>query len=68
MGTNYIQKMSTQENKNSFEWVWYVIGLLTGMLAVLAVTTSFGWVVLGGIFGLIFAAVFLNKIVKGREY
>ncbi|TCC93836.1 hypothetical protein EZ428_03440 [Pedobacter frigiditerrae] len=60
--------MSTEENKNSFEWVWYVIGLLTGMLAVLAVTTSFGYVVLGGILGLIFAAVFLNKIVKGREY
>lgn len=60
--------MSTEENKNSFEWVWYVIGLLTGMLAVVAVTTSFGWVLLGGIFGLIFAGVFLNKIVKGRQY
>jgi len=60
--------MNTGENKNSFEWVWYVIGLLTGMLAVLAVTTSFGYVVLGGILGLIFAAIFLNKIVKGREY
>jgi hypothetical protein len=59
--------MST-ENKNSFEWVWYVIGILTGMLAVFSVTNSFGYILLGGIFGLIFAAVFLNKIVKGREY
>ncbi|MFD0940403.1 hypothetical protein [Pedobacter boryungensis] len=59
--------MST-ENKNSFEWVWYVIGLLAGMASILSVTTNFGWVVLGGILGLIFAGVFLNKIVKGREY
>lgn len=60
--------MSTEENKNSFEWVYYVLGLLTGMLAVIAVTTSFGWVLLGGILGLIFGGVFLNGIVKGREY
>lgn len=60
--------MNATENKNSFEWVWYVIGLLTGMLAVIAVTSSFGWVLLGGILGLIFGGVFLNKIVKGRHY
>jgi hypothetical protein len=60
--------MDTNENKNSFEWVWYVLGLLTGILAVLSVTASFGWVVLGGILGLIFAAIFLNSIVKGRHY
>jgi hypothetical protein len=60
--------MNTEENKNSFEWVWYIIGLLTGMVSILSVTTNFGWVVLGGILGLIFAGVFLNKIVKGREY
>ncbi|MEE1946517.1 hypothetical protein VRU48_15435 [Pedobacter sp. KR3-3] len=60
--------MSTEENKNSFEWVYYVLGLLTGMLAVIAVTTSLGWILLGGILGLIFAGLFLNKIVKGREY
>jgi hypothetical protein len=56
------------ENRNSFEWVWYVVGLLTGMLTTLAVTGSFGYLVLGGVIGLIFAAVFLNKIVKGRHY
>ncbi len=60
--------MSTQENKNNFEWVWYVIGLITGILAVLPVTYHIGWLFLGAIIGLIFAGVFLNKIVKGREY
>ena len=60
--------MSSEETKNSFEWVWYVVGLLAGMLAVIAVTTSFGYVLLGGIVGLIIAGLFLNNIVKGREY
>jgi hypothetical protein len=60
--------MNTNENKNSFEWVWYVLGLFTGMLAVLSVSTSFWWVILGGILGLIFATVFVNAIVKGRHY
>ena len=60
--------MSSEETKNSFEWVWYVVGLLAGMLAVIAVTTSFGYVLLGGLVGLIIAGLFLNNIVKGREY
>ncbi|MDQ7949256.1 MAG: hypothetical protein REI78_05565 [Pedobacter sp.] len=60
--------MDNNENKNSFEWVWYVLGLLTGMLAVISVTSSLGWILLGGILGLIFAGLFLNNIVKGRHY
>ena len=59
--------MST-ENKNSFEWVWYVIGLLTGILAVGAVTFHIGYLFLGGIIGLLLAGLFLNNVVKGREY
>lgn len=62
-----INKMST-ENKNSFEWVWYVIGMLTGILAVFAVTSHVGYLFLGAIFGLIFTAIFVNGIVKGRQY
>lgn len=66
MGTN-CKKMST-ENKNSFDWVWYVIGMIAGMLAVVAVTPSFGYVLLGGIVGFIMGALFLHNIVKGRQY
>jgi len=58
----------SSEEKNSFEWVWYVVGLLAGILSVAAVTLHIGYLFLGGIIGLILAAVFLNSIVKGREY
>lgn len=60
--------MSANENKNSFDWVWYVMGLLTGMLAVGAVTFHIGYLFLGGIIGLILAGLFLNNVVKNREY
>lgn len=59
--------MST-ENKNNFDWVWYVIGMLAGILAVLAVTSHFWFILLGAIVGFILSAIFLNGIVKGREY
>ncbi|RZK39942.1 MAG: hypothetical protein EOO90_16900 [Pedobacter sp.] len=60
--------MNTEGNNNSFDWVWYVIGLLTGILAVAAVTFHIGYMFLGAIVGLIIAGLFLNNIVKGREY
>lgn len=60
--------MNTEENKNNFDWVWYVMGLFTGMLAVIAVTSHLGYILLGGIIGFILSAMFLNGVVKGREY
>lgn len=60
--------MSTKEIKDRFEWVWYVLGMLTFLSAVSAVTTDIGYLFLGAIFGLIFGGVFLNSIVKGRKH
>jgi chromate transport protein ChrA len=69
--TNFAAKvlnMSNSENKNNFDWVWYVIGMVAFVLAFSAVTTHIGYLFLAAIIGLIFGGVFLNKIVKGREY
>lgn len=60
--------MIKQENNDSFDWVYYVLGLICGMATALIITCSFGWTILGGIIGFIFGAIFLNSIVKGREY
>lgn len=60
--------MSAQENKNSFEWVWYVLGMLAFVLSTSAVTTHIGYLFLAAIIGLIFGGVFLNNVVKGRQY
>ncbi|WP_285060621.1 hypothetical protein [Pedobacter ginsengisoli] len=60
--------MTEQGNNNSFDWVYYVLGLVCGIVTTLAITTNFFWALLGGILGFIFAAVFLNGIVKGRVH
>lgn len=60
--------MTTQENNNSFDWVYYVLGLISGVAVSLSITPNFFWAVFGAILGFIFGAIFLNGIVKGREY
>jgi hypothetical protein len=60
--------MTTQDNNTSFDWVYYVLGLVFGILTAVIITCSFGWALLGGIIGFIFGAIFLNGIVKGRHY
>ncbi|MCD0487367.1 hypothetical protein LPB86_03945 [Pedobacter sp. MC2016-14] len=60
--------MNKEENNNSFDWVYYVLGLFFGILTAAIATHSFGASLLGGIVGFIIAALFLNKIVKGRVY
>jgi hypothetical protein len=60
--------MTNEENKTSFDWVYYVLGLFFGILTGAIITGSFGYSLLGGIIGFIISALFLNKIVKGRKY
>ncbi|WP_316840936.1 hypothetical protein [Pedobacter gandavensis] len=60
--------MTNEENNNSFDWVYYVLGLFFGTLTAAIISGGFLWSVLGGIIGFILAAMFLNGLVKGREY
>ena len=60
--------MSTEENKNSFDWVYYVVGLFFGILTGAVISGSFGYSLLGGLIGFIISALFLHNIVKGRVY
>jgi hypothetical protein len=60
--------MIKQENTKSFDWVYYVLGLFFGGFTAAVISGAFGWTILGAIIGFIFAAVFLNSIVKGRVH
>lgn len=60
--------MTKQENNTSFDWVYYVLGLVFGTLTAAIISGHFGWSVFGGFLGFIFGAIFLNAIVKDREY
>jgi hypothetical protein len=60
--------MIKEESKENFDWVYSVMGLITGILTALVISGSFLWSIAGGIIGLIVANIFLSKIVKGRSY
>jgi hypothetical protein len=60
--------MIKEESKQSFDWVYSVLGLITGILTFAVVSGSILWSLAGGIIGLILANIFLSKIVKGRSY
>lgn len=60
--------MSNQENKNNFDWVYYVMGLFFGLVTGIIVTGSFGYAVLGAFLGFLTGGFFLNVLVKGRTY
>jgi succinate-acetate transporter protein len=60
--------MIKEENNTSFDWVYYILGLVFGILTAAVISGSFGWSILGGIIGFISAAFFLNVLVKDRKY
>jgi hypothetical protein len=59
-------KHQTEEEK-SYDYLYYVIGLVFGMLTGAFLEVGLIWVPVGGVVGLLFASLFLNVLVKGRE-
>ncbi len=61
--------MSTQENSNNnFNWLYYLLGLIFGILTAVIITQSYIFAMVGAVLGLLTAGLFLNAIVKGRKY
>ncbi|GGE57838.1 MULTISPECIES: hypothetical protein [Pedobacter] len=61
--------MSLQENSsNNFNWLYYALGLIFGVLTGAIITQNYIFALLGGVLGLLTAGLFLNAIVKGRKY
>ena len=56
-----------EEEEKSQDYLYYIIGLLSGLFTGLILESSFIWIPILGIFGLLFAGFFLNVFVRGRE-
>ncbi|OCX52212.1 hypothetical protein BEL04_12060 [Mucilaginibacter sp. PPCGB 2223] len=56
----------TPEEK-SYDYLYYVVGLVFGMITGFFLEKGFIWVPVGGVVGLLTAAFFVNVLVKGRE-
>lgn len=59
--------MSHHQEEKSFDYVFYLVALLAGLFVGAIVERGFIWIPVGGVFGLLTAAVFLKFIVRGRE-
>ena len=56
-----------EEEKENYDYVYYLVGLLTGLFIGATLEASFIWVPIMGVFGLMFAGFFVAVFVKGRK-
>ncbi|TDG37316.1 hypothetical protein EZJ43_04145 [Pedobacter changchengzhani] len=60
--------MNTQENiNNNFNWLYYLLGLISGVVTAIVITGSYIFALLGAVLGLLTAGLFLNALVKGKK-
>lgn len=60
--------MEQQHTKEkNYEYLYYVIGLVFGLITGAIIDNGFIWIPVGGVFGLLTATFFLNVLVRGRE-
>ena len=56
-----------EEEEKNYDYLYYVVGLLTGLFIGFILDKGFTWIFVGGVLGLLTAALFLQVLVKGRE-
>jgi hypothetical protein len=55
-----------KEEEKSYDYVYYLVGLVSGLFTGAILDVGFVYVVLGGVLGLLSAALFLKVLVKNR--
>ena len=61
-----IMKHHEEAEEKSYDYLYYLIGLLSGLFTGLVIDTTFILIPILGIVGLLFAGFFLNVFVRGR--
>ena len=56
-----------EEEVKSYAYLYYVIGLVFGMITGAVIEKDFIWIPIGGVLGLLTAAFFANVISKSSE-
>ena len=60
------QQQENEEAKN-FDFLYYIIGLATGVFTGAILDVGMIWALVGGVLGLLSTALFLKIFVKGRQ-
>jgi hypothetical protein len=56
-----------KKDEINFNALYYLVGLLSGMFVGAIIDKGYTWIFVGGVLGLLTAALFLSVFVRGRE-
>jgi hypothetical protein len=56
-----------KEEKENFDYIYYIVGLVTGLFVGFIIDKGFTWIFAGGVLGLLTAAAFIAVMVRGRN-
>jgi hypothetical protein len=59
--------MSHHEEEKNFDYIFYLVALISGAFVGAIIERGFIWIPVGGVFGLLTAALFIKFLVRGRE-
>lgn len=59
--------MKHHEEEKNHDYLYYLLGLVTGVFTGAILDVGMIWALVGGVLGLLSAGLFLNVLVKGRE-
>ena len=55
-----------EEEVKSYDYIYYLVGILSGLFVGFILAGNFIWIPVMGLFGLLFTAFFLSVFVRGR--
>ncbi|QEM12869.1 MULTISPECIES: hypothetical protein [Mucilaginibacter] len=56
-----------KEEKENFDFIYYLVGLVTGLFVGFIIDKGFTWIFVGGVLGLLTAAAYIAVLVRGRN-
>jgi len=56
-----------KEKEINFTALYFLVGLLSGMFVGAIIDMGYTWIFVGGVLGLLTAALFVSVFVRGRE-
>ena len=56
-----------KEEKENFDFIYYLVGLVTGLFIGFIIDKGFTWIFVGGVLGLLTAAAYIAVLVRGRN-
>ncbi|MDB5001782.1 MAG: hypothetical protein JWQ34_7 [Mucilaginibacter sp.] len=60
-------KHHPKAEKENLNYIYYLVGILSGLFTGAIINVSFVWILVGGILGFLTAAFFVNVLAKSSE-